>query len=163
MTRALERLTEWSGRALAWLMLAMVVVTFVVVVARYAFDAGWIALQESVTWMHGLALMLGLAYTLEHDAHVRVDVVYRRLGPRPRAWIDLAGTALLLWPLCGFIMWSSWYYVGEAWAIGEGSREAGGLRGLYLLKTVIPVAAALLGLQGCVVAGRSVRTLRDGR
>lgn len=159
----IDRLSEWTGRAVAWLMLAMVIVTVVVVGARYLFDAGWISLQESVTWMHGIALMLGLAYTLKHDAHVRVDVFYRRFGERGRAWIDLVGAVVLLLPLCVFIAWSSWDYVAASWAVGESSREAGGLPGLFLLKTAIPVAAALLALQGVAMALAAVRVIRGSR
>lgn len=156
----IDRLSEWTGRALAWLTLAMVVVTVIVVVARYLFDAGWIALQESVTWMHGVVLMLGLAYTLKHDAHVRVDVFYRRFSARSRAWVDLVGAVLLLLPLCAFIAWSSWDYVAASWAVGESSREAGGLPGLFLLKTAIPIAAALLALQGLAMVFGAWKTLR---
>lgn len=157
----IERVSEWSGRALAWLTLAMVIVTVFVVGARYLFDAGWIALQESVTWMHGIVLMLGLAYTLKHDAHVRVDVFYRRFGERGRAWVDLVGAIVLLLPLCAYIAWSSWDYVAASWAVGERSREAGGLPGLFLLKTIIPVAAALLALQGVAMAANAWRILRE--
>ncbi|MEX0900752.1 MAG: TRAP transporter small permease subunit [Gammaproteobacteria bacterium] len=156
----IARSIEWVGRTLAWLMLAMVIVTVVVVIARYLFDAGWIALQESVTWLHGVALMLGLAYTLKHDAHVRVDVLYRRFGERGRAWVDLVGTVVLLLPLCAYVAWSSWDYVAASWSVGERSREAGGLPGLFLLKTAIPVAAALLALQGITMAAAALRVLR---
>ncbi len=156
----IERASEWSGRTLAWLTLVMVVVTVVVVCARYLFDAGWIALQESVTWLHGVVLMLGLAYTLKHDAHVRVDVFYRRFGARGRAGVDLIGVVVLLLPLCAYIGWSSWDYVAASWAVGERSREAGGLPGLFLLKTVIPVTAALLALQGIAMAADAWRILR---
>ncbi|MEX1273923.1 MAG: TRAP transporter small permease subunit [Gammaproteobacteria bacterium] len=158
--RMIARSIEWVGRTLAWLMLAMVIVTVVVVIARYLFDAGWIALQESVTWLHGVALMLGLAYTLKHDAHVRVDVLYRRFGERGRAWVDLVGTVVLLLPLCAYVAWSSWDYVAASWSVGERSREAGGLPGLFLLKTAIPVAAALLALQGITMAAAALRVLR---
>jgi TRAP-type mannitol/chloroaromatic compound transport system permease small subunit len=155
-----ERVSEGTGRVLAWLTLAMVVLTVVVVVARYAFDAGWIALQESVTWMHGVALMVGLAYTLKHDAHVRVDAFYRRFGARGRAWVDLVGVIVLLLPLCAVIAWTGWAYAADAWAIGERSREAGGLPGLYLLKTAIPLAALLLALQGVSMAVNAWKILR---
>lgn len=156
----IDRISEWAGRALAWLTLAMVVVTVVIVTGRYLFDTNSIALQESVVWMHGLVLMLGLGYTLKHDAHVRVDVFQRHFGDRGRAWTDLVGTVVLLLPFCTFIIWSSWGFVADAWALGERSREAGGLPGLYLLKTAIPVAAALLAAQGIAVAARAVRAIR---
>ncbi len=161
MTRIIEALSEWTGRAVAWLTLGMVVVTFLVVVLRYAFDLGWIALQETVTWMHGITFMLGAAYALKHDAHVRVDIFYRGFDARRRAWVDLLGTVLLLLPLCALILVSSWGYVVDSWSIGESSREAGGLPALYLLKTVIPVAAVLLALQGIAVISQCVQTLRN--
>jgi TRAP-type mannitol/chloroaromatic compound transport system permease small subunit len=92
--------------------------------------------------------MLGAAYTLKHDGHVRVDIIYQKLSARARAWIDLLGTLLLLFPVCLFMLFTSMDYVSAAWAIQEGSREAGGLDGVYLLKTAIPVMAVLLLLQG---------------
>lgn len=162
MASRIEQVAEWTGRAVAWLTAAMVAVTFLVVVLRYAFGLGWIAMQETVTWMHGIVFMLGAAYTLEHDEHVRVDIFYRGLGVRRQAWVDLTGTLLLLAPVAGFILYSAWDYVLDSWRIRESSREAGGLPGLYLLKTVIPVTGALLLLQGAAIVARCVRTLRRG-
>ena len=159
----IERLSEWSGRAVSWLTLAMVLVTFLVVVLRYAFDLGWIALQESITWMHALVFLLGAAYTLRHDGHVRVDIFYRRRSPRGRAWTDLLGALLLLIPVCGFILWISWDYVAESWRLHEGSREAGGLPGVFLLKTAIPVMATLLLVQGLAQVLRSIAVIRRGK
>ena len=158
----LERVNVAIGRAAGWLTLVMVVLTFVVVVLRYAFDLGWIWLQESVTWMHAAVFMLAAAYTLARDEHVRVDVFYRTLGPRRQAMVDAAGAAFFLLPFCGFLLWSSWDYVSVSWAIHEGSREAGGL--VYpwpsLLKSFIPLLAIMLMLQGFVLLARSIRTLR---
>jgi TRAP-type mannitol/chloroaromatic compound transport system permease small subunit len=159
LARALDGLAELTGRALSWLTLVMVLVTFVVVVLRYAFDAGSIALQESVTYLHAAVFMLGAAYTLKHDAHVRVDIFYQRWSPRTRAWIDLLGTLLLLMPVCSFILLASLDYVSVSWSILEGSREAGGLDGVYLLKTAIPLMAVLLLLQGIALAIHSLLVL----
>lgn len=155
----LDRLAEATGRLLSWLSLAMVVVTFLVVVLRYGFNTGSIALQESITYLHALLFMLCAAYTLKHDAHVRVDIFYQRAGPRTRAWIDLLGTLLLLVPVCGFILYDSMDYVATSWAIHEGSSEAGGLNGVYLLKTAIPLMAGLLLLQGVSLALHNVLLL----
>lgn len=152
---ALERLIAWVGRAVAWLAILMVLVTFLVVVLRYAFDLGWIAMQEAVTYMHAALFMLGAAYTLQRDGHVRVDIFYQRLPRARRALIDLAGTLLLLFPVAAFIAWASWGYVSDAWAIREGSREAGGIAGVYLLKTLILLMPALLLLQGLVLIVRN--------
>lgn len=163
--RLLEAVSEWVGRAVAWLTLFMVLVTFAVVVLRYAFATGSIALQESVTYMHALVFMLGAAYTLKHDGHVRVDILYRGLGPRGRAWVDLLGVLLLLLPTAVFVLWTSWGYVADSWALREGSREAGGIPLVYVLKTAIPLMAILLALQGLAQALRALLTLsgRDER
>jgi TRAP-type mannitol/chloroaromatic compound transport system permease small subunit len=157
----IEQLNEWTGRLLAWLTLAMVIVTFGVVGLRYLFDLGSIALQESITAMHALIFMLGAAYTLRHEGHVRVDIFYRRLGARGRAWVDLLGVVLLLTPVTLFIMWVSWEYVASSWSLREGSREAGGLPGVYLLKSAIPLMALLLLLQGVVMGWRALCVLRQ--
>ncbi|WP_462319916.1 TRAP transporter small permease subunit [Halochromatium sp.] len=153
LLRSLERL-EWINRAVgllvAWLALAMVLVTFVVVVLRYVFDSGSIALQESVTYMYALLFMLGAAFTLQQDGHVRVDILYQRFSPRARAWVDLLGTLFLLVPVSVFLLVSSWGYVADSWAVREGSREAGGLPGVWLLKTLLLVMPVLMLVQGLI-------------
>ena len=157
---ALDALSEWSGRAVAWLTLAVVLITFAVVVLRYAFNLGWIAMQESVTFLHALVFLIGAAYTLKHEGHVRVDIFYRDMPPRAQALVNLLGTLLFLLPVCGFILWSSWAYVAASWLLREGSREAGGLPGVFLLKTAIPLMALLLILQGIAQALHALLTLR---
>lgn len=156
-SRALLRLADWLdwvnrsiGLLVAWLALAMVLVTFVVVVLRYVFDSGSIALQESVTYMYAILFMLGAAYTLQQNGHVRVDILYQRFSPRGRAWVDLLGTLFLLTPVSVFLLISSWGYVADAWSIREGSREAGGIPGVWLLKSLLVVMPLLMLLQGLV-------------
>jgi len=159
----LERFNELLGEAVSWLSLLMVVVTFCIVVLRYAFDLGWIWLQESVTYMHAALFLVGAAYTLGHEGHVRVDIFYQRFTPRVRAWVDLGGSLLLLLPVCLFIFWVCWGYVMQSWSLLEGSQEAGGLDGVYLLKTLMLVMAGLLLLQGLAQAIRRVLELRGLR
>jgi TRAP-type mannitol/chloroaromatic compound transport system permease small subunit len=156
----LDALAERTGHAVSWLTLGVVLATVIVVVMRYALGQGLIWLQESVNWMHSLVFMLGAAYTLKADQHVRVDVFYREMSARRKAIIDLAGIALLLLPLCAYLIVESWQYVATAWRIGERSREAGGLPMLYLLKTVIPLMAVLLAIQGVSMALRAILRLR---
>jgi TRAP-type mannitol/chloroaromatic compound transport system permease small subunit len=151
----LDRIAEVTGRGIAWLTLGMVLITFAVVVLRYGLQIGSIALQESVTYLHAVVFMLGAAYTLKHDSHVRVDIFYQKASPRSRAWTNLLGTLCLLFPTCVFIFVSSLDYVTSSWSIHEGSRETGGLDGVFLLKTTIPLMALLLLLQGCSLALRS--------
>ena len=142
-----------------WLALALVLVTFAVVVLRYLFQFGSIAMQESILYLHASLFLLGAAYTLKRDGHVRVDIFYRGFTPRGKALVDLLGSLLLLLPVCSFLLWVSWDYVAGAWALREGSPEAGGLPFVYLLKTLIPLAAALLILQGVSQALASLGTL----
>jgi TRAP-type mannitol/chloroaromatic compound transport system permease small subunit len=132
------------------------------VLLRYLFGLGWIWLQESITWMHAAVFMLAAAYTLAREEHVRVDVFYREMSPRARAWVDLVGTLVLLLPVCAFLLWSSWGYVASAWGMSEGSRESGGLPALYLLKSVLVAMPVLLGLQGVALAARSAAVLLRG-
>ena len=157
-----DSLSDATGRAVAWLTLLMVLVTFLVVVLRYLFDLGWIWLQESVTWMHAAVLMLGAAYTLRHEEHVRVDVFYRKRDALGRAWVDVFGGVFFLLPMCIFLLWSSFVYVSDSWSMQEASREAGGLPYplVPLMKTLIPVAALLLVLQGLADLVRNIAILR---
>ncbi len=155
----IDQLNDWTGRLTAWLTLMMVAVTFAVVVLRYLFDLGSIALQESITFMHAMVFMLGAAYTLRHEGHVRVDIIYSRLNERRRAWVDLFGVLFLLLPVTLFISWVSWEYVSSSWALLEGSREAGGLPGVFLLKSLIPLMALLLLLQGLAMGLRALCVL----
>ena len=159
-TKRLGFINEWTGRAVAWLTLLMVITTFTVVVLRYGFDLGSIAMQESIIYLHALNFMLGAAFTLKHDAHVRVDIFYQKMGPRGQAWVDLLGTLVLLLPVCGFIFWSSWDYVAAAWAVQETSGEAGGLPFVYLLKSILLLMPSLLMVQGVVIIMTSVLVLQ---
>jgi TRAP-type mannitol/chloroaromatic compound transport system permease small subunit len=124
------------------------------VVLRYGLNLGSIALQESITYLHAMVFMLGAAYTLQRNEHVRVDIFYQRFSERRKALVDVAGTLLFLIPCCFFIFWVSLDYVAAAWSIHEGSREAGGLPAVFLLKTLIPITAVLLGLQGLAFGAR---------
>ena len=157
----IERFIDWSGRTVSWLTLFMVIVTFVVVVLRYVFDIGWIALQESVTYLHALVFLAGASWAMQQEAHVRVDIFYSRFSGRAKAWVNLLGSLLLLLPVMVFIIWISWAYVVDSWGVLEGSREAGGLPAVFLLKSLILVMAGLLILQAVVQIARSLQAIRS--
>lgn len=157
--RFTDNVNEIVGRGVAWLTLAMVLVTFVFVVLRYVYAIGWVWLQESYVWMHGIVFMVGAGYTLLHDGHVRVDIFYRPSGRRYKALIDLLGAVFLLLPMISLVAWVAVPYVAESWFRLEESREAGGLPGLFLLKSVLVVFCLLLALQGLALAARSVLAL----
>ncbi len=157
----IERFIDWSGRTVSWLTLFMVIVTFIVVVLRYVFDIGWIALQESVTYLHALVFLAGASWAMQQEAHVRVDIFYSRFSARTKAWVNLLGSLLLLLPVMVFVVWISWDYVVDSWEVLEGSREAGGLPAVFLLKSLILVMAVMLILQAVVQIARSVQAIRS--
>lgn len=159
----LDRFSSQLGKASAWLTLFMVLVTFVVVVLRYVFDVGLIWLQESVVWMHGFVFMVGAAYTLQQEEHVRVDIFYREMSPKRKAWVDLIGVAVFLLPLCALLGWKAFDYVAMSWQLQEASRESGGLPYplIPLLKSILVVMPVMVGLQGIALLSRSVRTIRS--
>lgn len=159
---AIDKLTEYSGRALAWLAVAMALLTTLVVLLRYGLNVGSIAAQEAITYMHGALFMLGAAYTLRHDGHVRVDIFYRRFTPRTRAWVNSLGGIVFLLPLCVFIFGISWNYVAESWHIRESSPEPGGIPAVFLLKSLLPLMAATLFLQALAEVLRSTCELMRG-
>ena len=159
LVAAIDRFTLSSGRVLAWCSLAMALLTAAIVVLRYGFATGSIAMQESVTYFHGSLFMLGAAYALRRGAHVRVDIFYRDFTPRRRAWVDALGGIVFLLPLCALIFFGSLSYVADAWAIRESSPDAGGIPYLYLLKTLLPLMAANLALAAVADILRNAHTL----
>lgn len=154
-----ETLNDHVGWCLGWLTVTMVCVVCVVALGRYGFSLGWVWLQESYVWIHALVFMLGGAFALRNDAHVRVDIFYRRAGPRGRAMVDLAGTLLLALPFAAVVAWTSAPYVAASWRTFESSREAGGLAGLFVLKSVLLLAPALIALQALAMAARALLVL----
>lgn len=144
----IDAFTDQCGRLLAWLTLGMALVTTLIVILRYGFNIGSIMAQESVIYMHGALFLLGAGYALKTGAHVRVDIFYRSFSARGKAWINCLGGIVFLLPLCAFILASSWDYVVESWGMRETSPEPGGIPAVYLLKSLIPLAAINLALQG---------------
>jgi len=141
----------------------MVLTAFTVVILRYVFSVGWVGLQESYVWMHGVVFMVGAGYTLLHNGHVRVDIFFRPASIRYKALIDILGVCLLLMPMVVLVFLVGFDYVKSSWSMLESSREAGGLPGLYLLKTVILVFCVLTALQGLSLAARSALVLLGHR
>jgi len=158
----LDRISNTTGNVISWLTLIMVIVTSIIVVMRYVFDAGFIWLQESVTWMHAAVFMVGAAYTLFHEEHVRVDIFYRKMGPGGRALVDLIGVVLFLLPLCGFLAFKAYDFAAVSWAIHETSREPGGLPYpmIPVLKSIVIVMPITVALQGVSLLQRSLATWR---
>ncbi len=161
----IDRLNAAIGGTVAWACLLVVVVQFTVVVLRYVFGQGSIWLTETIIYGHATLFMLASAWTLREGGHVRVDIFYADAGPRRRALVDLCGALFLLLPFMLVLLWFAVPYVARSWAIWETSRETSGLPAVYLLKTLIPLFALLMALQGVAQAIRAAHVLsgRDPR
>jgi TRAP-type mannitol/chloroaromatic compound transport system permease small subunit len=159
LIKSIDVFTDISGRAISWLTLLIVALTVIIVVLRYYFESGSIALQESVTYLHGLVFMLGIAFTLQRGGHVRVDIFYRGFTPLKKALVDFIGGIVFLLPVCLLIFIFSWDYVLASWAIGEASEERSGIAGIYLLKTLLLLMPATLILQGIAETLRNLLVL----
>lgn len=151
----IDKVNVVTGRGFAWFALFIVLIQFAVVVMRYVFGIGSIWMQELIVYMHAFLFMLAAAYTLAQDGHVRVDIFYREASPRIKARINMFGALLLMIPVCGLIIWVSWGYVSNSWAIMEGSQETSGIHARFLLKSAIIAFAVQMALQGFVMMVRS--------
>ena len=158
-TRRIDQFTEFTGRCIAWLNVAMVVLTCLVVIMRYVFNHSSIVLQESAMYLHATVFLIASAYTLKHDEHVRVDIFYQRFSAKGKALANLIGTLFLLIPVILFIGWSSWPYIESSWQVLETSSEAAGLPLVFLLKSLILVMVAVLLIQATSEALKSIAEL----
>lgn len=152
LSRGIDRFSDWIGNALSWVAMALVALGVINVIGRYVgaqlgMQLSSNALLEAQTQAFDLMFLLGACYLLRRDGHIRIDIVHGRLSPRTQAWIDIVGTIAVLAPFCGFLIWLSLDYAGNAWSRLEMSPNPGGLP-LYPIKTVIPLAFGLLLLQG---------------
>lgn len=163
--RLVDALNERIGRAVSWLVLVMVLIGAYNALARFA--GRWIGVNlssnaylEAQWYLFSLVFLLGAAYTLKRDDHVRVDVLFARLSKRSRLWIDLIGTIVLLVPFATFCIWASLPTVLNSLSILEASADPGGLP-RYPIKLMILVAFGLLLLQGLAEIVRKATLLRD--
>jgi TRAP-type mannitol/chloroaromatic compound transport system permease small subunit len=155
----IDALNDLIGRGVSWLTLFMALVMFVTVVLRYAFNMGWIWVQESVVFMHGFVFMLAGGYTLLAEEHVRIDIFYRPMSERKKAIVNMIGIVFLLFPTCFVIFYYGYPYVSDSWSVFEDSMEAGGLPGVFILKSAILAFPVLVGLQGVAKFIRAFNTL----
>ena len=157
----LDQFTEYTGRCISWLSLLLVIAVFLVVLLRYGFSIGSIALQDATVYLHALLFLGASAYTLKHNGHVRVDVFYRQMTTGQQALVDCLGSLLLLIPVCLFIAYSCWNYIAQSWAIHETSQDPGGLPFVYLLKSFLLILVITLLLQGLAEFLRALLILTD--
>jgi TRAP-type mannitol/chloroaromatic compound transport system permease small subunit len=152
--RVVDSINEWVGRTIAWLTLGCVLTCFSVVVLRYGFNMGFPWLQELYVWQHAAVFMAGAGYTFMHHGHVNVDVLYGRLTPRGKAWIDILGTLIFLFPWLAVVAITSAPFVLSSWSIREASSTANGMPAVYWLKSLLWAFCALLFIQGLALIAR---------
>jgi TRAP-type mannitol/chloroaromatic compound transport system permease small subunit len=155
----INSLNDFLCKLVSWFTLFMVLLTFLIVVLRYGFNLGWIAMQESVMYLHGMVFLLGAAHTLRVNEHVRVDIFYRRFSPKNQAKVDIFGSLFLLMPVNVFIFIVSFDYVMRAWRVLEASQEAGGIPAVFLLKSLILIFSFTMLLQGIAEVTRNISQL----
>ncbi len=139
---------EWVGKGVSWITLLLVLVVFVDVVMRYLFKTSFVFTQELEWHLFGFIFLLGAGYTLLHDGHVRVDIIYQQLNMRNRAWVNLIGVIFFLIPGCVLVILTSWKFVSNSFSIMEGSPDPGGIPFRFIIKGAITVGYVLLLLQG---------------
>lgn len=157
----LERVSEIFGQFSAWLVLIMTVIIVYDVSMRYVFQQGSVALQELEWHLFALIFLLGAAYTLKHDSHVRLEIFYQHYSPKQKAWLEILGSLLLLLPFCVVVITASWPFVANAFIFNEGSPDPGGLPARYLLKAVIPIGFILLFIQAIADIAKNIELLRQ--
>ena len=147
LIQLIDTVNEKVGRFVAWLTVVMVFNVFIVVVLRYTFSIGWIWMQELYVWTHAVVFLLGAGYTLLHEGHVRIDLIYRGASVRYKAMVNIFGCLFLAAPLLILLFDRSLPLIIRSWMNFEKSAEAGGMEGVFLLKTVIAVFSILFVLQ----------------
>jgi len=155
----LEKVSLFLGNSLSYLLLVLTLVSVVVVVIRYLFDSGSIMLQESITYFHASIVMLSMAYALQKNSHVRVDIFFHRLSDKAKAWVNFFGTLFLLIPVCVLLLWFSFPYVQRSWIILESSADAGGIPAVFLLKTLLILLPITLLFQSLIELLRNISVL----
>jgi len=148
ISQFIDALNEKTGLFSAWLTTFMVITVVYDVVMRYGFKKGNIAVQEMEWHIFAVVFLIGAAYSLKKDAHVRVDIIYTKLSAKKRAWIDLTGTFIFLIPFSIMVIYSTTNFIESSWAVREVSPDPGGLPCRYILKAMIPAGFVLLILQG---------------
>ena len=156
----LDAFAQHTERVVAWLIPAMAAIMFLVVILRYTFELGNVAIQEVASYLHAAVIALCIASALHHNAHIRVDIFYRNYSERTRALVNIFGCLALLIPVCVLLLVVSPGYAWRSWSILEASAEAGGIPLVFILKTLIPTMAALLLVQAVSGLLRDILSIR---
>jgi TRAP-type mannitol/chloroaromatic compound transport system permease small subunit len=156
LARGIDAVNEVIGKIISWATLTLVIVQFAIVMINYLYSEGIIAVQESLTYMHSLVFLGAAGYTLLHNGHVRVDIFYTKMNEKGKAYINLFGTLLILFPVLICIAIYALPFVGQSWQILEGSIETSGLNIVYILKSMILLFIACTFIQGISISLHSL-------
>lgn len=159
ISRWIDALNAWVGRGVAWVTLLLVLVVFFNVILRYVFNSSFVFTQELEWHLFAVIFLLGAGCTLLYDGHVRVDIIYQRLNPKGKAWVNLIGVIFFLIPGCLLVIDTSLTFVYNSWSVMEGSPDPGGIPLRFILKSSIPAGFILLLLQGISLGLKSFLTL----
>ena len=154
--KKLETVSLLLGKSVSYILLMLMITTVSVVIIRYLFQSGSIALQELTVYLHASIFTLAAGYGLQTNAHVRVDIFYQKMNEIQQAYVNIIGTVVLLLPFSIFCFWSAWPYVLRSWEIGEKSADAGGIPAVFLLKTLILLMVVTLLFQAGVELLRNI-------
>jgi TRAP-type mannitol/chloroaromatic compound transport system permease small subunit len=157
----IDFINEWVGRGVSWVTTGLVAVVFIDVVMRYLFNTSFVFVQELEWHLFGFIFLMGAGYTLLHDGHVRVDIIYQRLSPRAKAWVNLIFSVLFLAPGCLLIIYTSWSFVQFSFSMMECSPNPGGIPYRFIIKSCIPIGFCLFGLQGVSLFINSLLIIRE--
>ena len=157
--RTIDAINEVIGKIASWSALCLVFVQFGIVMINYLYSEGSIAVQESLTYMHSLLFLGAAGYTLLHNGHVRVDIFYSKMNEKKKAYINLIGSVVILFPVLIAIGVYAWPYVSQSWDIMEGSTESSGLHLVFLLKSMILLFVVSTFIQGISISAHSILTI----
>ena len=154
-----DKIIEWTGNKVSWLTALLVLIICYDVVMRYLFNSSSVAIYELEWHIFALIFLLGAAFALKHDRHVRVDVFYGRFPKMVKAWVNLVGTVLLLGPFCWILMVEGLDYVASSFWLFESSPDPGGLPARYIIKSAIPVGFSLVFIQAINLVFKNILIL----
>jgi TRAP-type mannitol/chloroaromatic compound transport system permease small subunit len=159
IAKFIDAINERVGRFVSWITVGLVVIVFADVAMRYLFNISFVFTQELEWHVFAFIFLIGAGYTLLHDGHVRVDIIYQRLSTKGQAWVNFICCFVFLFPGCFLVIYTSIDFVANSIAVWEGSPDPGGIPLRFLLKSCIPVGFSLFALQGVSLMINSLLTI----
>lgn len=162
LLHVIDGVSTWVGKTVSWLMIGLMLLVCVEVFKRYVLNMPTAWIFDASNFLYGSLFMLAGAYALAQNAHVRGDFLYSSMRPRVQASFDLVLYIVFFLPGIAALIYSGWDYAAQSWRINEHSSVTADGPPIYPFKTVIPIAGALVMLQGLAEIARSVICLRTG-